>query len=73
MSMTGHQDEAAYIIGGSAVLNVVLTLVLTPTMGPLGTALATLVAVVARSVALSWYIWTRMHIMPLPFGRRTQP
>jgi O-antigen/teichoic acid export membrane protein len=43
MSMSGHQRQAAYILGGSAVLNVVLNVILIPIFRLEGAAMATLI------------------------------
>ncbi|MDQ6887065.1 MAG: oligosaccharide flippase family protein [Gemmatimonadota bacterium] len=67
LSMTGHQKQAAVIIGGSAVLNLVLTLILTPRFGMIGTASATLTSVITRSIALTIYIRRILAVDPLPF------
>jgi O-antigen/teichoic acid export membrane protein len=70
VSMTGHQDAAAMIIGASAVLNLGLTFLLTSAFGMIGTASATLIATLTRSVALTIYIRKQLHINPLPFSSR---
>lgn len=56
LTMTSHQNAAAWIIGGAALLNLVLTVVLTPRYGIIGTAWATLIAACARSIALAIFI-----------------
>lgn len=66
LTMTQYQPQAGWIIGGSAVLNLVLTLVLTPRFGLTGTASATLIATVARSGILVWFIKRRMGLSVLP-------
>jgi O-antigen/teichoic acid export membrane protein len=72
MIMTGHQNQAGVIIGGTAALNLALTFVLTPRYGPIGTATATLIATAARSAVLVVYIRRRtgITILPLPGGAR---
>jgi O-antigen/teichoic acid export membrane protein len=62
LTMTRHQTEAAWIIGASAVVNLVLTLVLTPRFGLIGTASATLTAATVRTIALSWFIRRTMRL-----------
>lgn len=52
LTMTAYEREAAWIIGGSAVLNIVLAIILTPRFGAIGTAISTLVAASARALAL---------------------
>jgi O-antigen/teichoic acid export membrane protein len=56
LTMTAHEREAAWIIGLSALLNILLALVLTPIYGPIGTASATLTAALVRAAALSLFI-----------------
>ncbi len=56
LTMTRHQNAAAWIIGGAAVLNLLLTLILTPRYGIQGTATATLLAALARGLALTIFI-----------------
>ncbi len=68
LTMTEYQREAAWIIGGSACLNLVLTLVLTPMYGLVGTAVATLCATVARSGVLVWFIRRRMGLSVFPWA-----
>jgi O-antigen/teichoic acid export membrane protein len=62
LTMTKHQTEAAWIIGASALVNLVLTLVLTPRYGLIGTATATLTAATVRTIALSWFIRRTMRL-----------
>jgi O-antigen/teichoic acid export membrane protein len=62
LTMTRHQDAAAWMIGGAALLNLILTLILTPRFGIIGTASATLLAALARSAALSVYIKRKMGL-----------
>jgi O-antigen/teichoic acid export membrane protein len=62
LTMTRHQNEAAWIMGGAALLNLILTLILTPRYGIEGTASATLIAALSRSVALSVFIRSKMGL-----------
>jgi O-antigen/teichoic acid export membrane protein len=62
LTMTKHQNAAAWIIGGAALLNLVLTLIFTPLFGILGTAVATLIAALLRSVALTVFIKQKMGL-----------
>ena len=68
LTMTEYQREAAWIIGGSAVLNLILTLILTPMYGLIGTAIATLCATLARSGVLVWFIRRRMGLSVFPWA-----
>jgi O-antigen/teichoic acid export membrane protein len=62
LTMTKHQNAAAWIIGGAAALNLALTLILTPRYGMIGTAAATLTAAVSRSLALTIFIRMKMGL-----------
>jgi O-antigen/teichoic acid export membrane protein len=62
LTMTAHEREAAWIIGGTAVLNITLAIILTPRYGAVGTASATLIAVLVRAVVLRRYISRTMSL-----------
>jgi len=66
MTMTGHEREAAWMIGGSGLLQIALSIPLTAAYGIMGTASATLVAIVARSIMLSVFLHRRLGILMLP-------
>lgn len=66
MSMTGHQNRAAVIIGLSAVLYLALTFVFTLAFGAVGTAFATLIALLTRGIVLDRDIRKRLGIEVLP-------
>jgi O-antigen/teichoic acid export membrane protein len=51
LMMTGHHNQCAFVMGWSAIINLILNLILIPVMGIEGAALAT-----AFSMAL-WNIW----------------
>ena len=51
MEMTGHHRQCAFVLGCSAVLNLILNAILIPLLGILGAAIAT-----ATTMAL-WNIW----------------
>ncbi len=57
MQMTGHHKQCAYVLGCSAILNVILNAILIPTMGILGGAIAT-----ALTMAL-WNIWLHQLVV----------
>ncbi|MBE9126165.1 MULTISPECIES: oligosaccharide flippase family protein [unclassified Coleofasciculus] len=59
MSMTGHQNQSAYIFGYSALLNVVLNAIAIPMLGTIGAAIAT-----ATTMAM-WNIW--LHILVVKY------
>ena len=62
LTMTMHQNAAAWIMGGAALLNLILTLILTPLYGIIGTAVATFVTALSRSVALTLFIHKNMGL-----------
>ncbi len=66
MTMTGHEREAAWMIGGSGLLQIALSFPLTSAYGIMGTATATLIAIVARSLMLSIFLHRRLGIVMLP-------
>ena len=57
MQMTGHHKQCAYVMGCSAILNLVLNAILIPTLGILGGAIAT-----ALTMAL-WNIWLHQLVI----------
>lgn len=70
LTMTGYQDQAAWIVGCAATLNVMLNLLLIPAYGLLGAAMAT--AVSKAIVGLASYVLVIRHlnidagVFPLP-------
>ncbi|HEX4468541.1 MAG TPA: oligosaccharide flippase family protein [Gemmatimonadaceae bacterium] len=69
MTMTGHHNRAAVIIGASALLYLLLTFVLTRLFGAVGTAASTVIAFLARHVVLEIDIRRRLGIEAFPFGK----
>ena len=69
MSMTGHQNAAAWMVAVAAGAYLVLVAPLTSAFGAVGTATATFVAFSVRTVLLTWYIRTRLkiNILPIPW------
>ncbi len=65
MTMTGHQREAARVIGGSAVMNIVLNLALIPVLGIIGAAVATTVSKIAWNVILVVKVRRRLGLNSL--------
>ncbi|MEO0836507.1 MAG: flippase [Cyanobacteria bacterium J06642_3] len=57
MQMTGHHRQCAYVLGFSAVLNLILNGILIPKFGILGAAIAT-----ATTMAL-WNIWLHQLVV----------
>lgn len=67
MTMTDHQDHAARIIGGSAILNVGLNFVFVSLWGMHGAAVATAVSTVTWNVALTYTGWKRLRLRAAAF------
>ncbi|MEM7760260.1 MAG: flippase [Cyanobacteria bacterium P01_A01_bin.40] len=63
MQMTGHHRQCAYVLGCSAVLNLILNAILIPNFGILGAAIAT-----AATMSL-WNIWLH-HLVVKHLGVR---
>ena len=57
MQMTGHHKQCAYVIGCSAILNLILNSILIPTVGIMGAAIAT-----SLTMAL-WNIWLHQLVV----------
>lgn len=72
MTMTGHQKQAACIVGLSALLNVLLNAMLIPRFGIAGAAAATGATTVLWNVLMLVYVVGRLRINPTVFavGRR---
>jgi O-antigen/teichoic acid export membrane protein len=66
MTMTGHERPAAWMIGGTAMLNIALSIPLTMTYGLVGTATATLTTTLVRSLMLSVYLRRRLGLVLVP-------
>lgn len=69
LTLTGHQRQAAIVVGGSAILNLALTLPATHAFGAIGTASATAATTFLRSGVLAAYCWKLLGIRLVPFGR----
>ena len=72
LTMTGHEQVATKVIGGSAALNVVLNLLLIPSLGLVGAAIATAIATAARSLILSIYVDRLLGLDATALGRGGQ-
>lgn len=62
LTLTGHQRQAAVIVVGSAVVNLVLSLTLTRAFGAVGTAAATATTTLLRSGVLALYVWKLLRV-----------
>jgi O-antigen/teichoic acid export membrane protein len=70
MTMTGHQDQAAWIVGVSAVVNILLNAALIQPFGMTGAATATAVATLLWNVAMLVYVRRRLNINPTVLAYR---
>lgn len=68
MTMTEHQQTAAWIIGIVSILNVLLNAILIPSLGITGAAIATSICVILRSTILGYFVWRKLGIMPTFLG-----
>jgi len=66
MTMTGNERPAAWMIGGSALLNFALSFPLTAAYGLVGTATATLMTTIVRSLMLSVYLRRKLGLLLAP-------
>lgn len=62
MTMTGHQREVVYVIGGCAILNIVLNIILIPYLGLVGAATATAISTILWNVILAWRVKVNIGI-----------
>ena len=69
MTMTGHQNQAAQILGVSAAINIVLNILLIPAMGLIGAAIATATTTTLWNVSMLIYVRRRLNINPTIFAR----
>lgn len=62
MTMTGHQTEAARIVGISAIINVALNGLLIPLIGMLGAAIATAVSTATWNLLMLSYVHKKLAL-----------
>jgi O-antigen/teichoic acid export membrane protein len=63
LNMTGHQTDAARILGAGVILNVTLNALLIPAYGPTGAALAGTVTMVLLNTNMAIAVWHRLRIV----------
>jgi O-antigen/teichoic acid export membrane protein len=68
LTMTGHQTQAARILGACAAANLVLNALLIPSFGGTGAAVATSVSMIAWNVSMAWVVRRELDIYPSLFG-----
>lgn len=64
MIMTGHHNQAAMIIGGSAILNILMNAIFIPLYGIVGAAISTAATTALWNLMMLAYVWRRMDINP---------
>jgi len=64
MVMTGHQNQAAMILGVSGLINILMNVILIPEFGMIGAAIATAVTTALWNILMLIYVWRRMNINP---------
>ena len=69
MAMTGHQNEAAVMVGVTAVINIALNLVFIPLWGMVGAALATAITIGGYNLAIVIYVIVKLKLNPTAFRR----
>ena len=70
MLMTGHQNQAAVIVGTSVALNFVLCLILVPVFGVIGGAMAMCAGIAFWNIAMVVYVWRKLGLNPTVLPRR---
>lgn len=70
LNMTGHQVACAWIVGASAVLNIVFNATLIPSFGLSGAAIATTSSVVLSTIGLATLVKIRLDVSTLDLLRR---
>ena len=64
LTMTGHENAAAVLLGGAAGLNAALSVGLIAMFGLDGAAWAATISVIAWNAAMGLFIWRRLRVIP---------
>lgn len=67
MTMTGHQNQAAAIIGTAALMNILLDTILIPVAGINGAAVATTLTTAAWNLPMVYLGWRYLGLKVVPF------
>ena len=62
--MTGHHRQCAYVVGASALLNLLLNLIGIPTLGILGAAIATAITMTLWNIGLNLLVVRQVGVQP---------
>lgn len=74
LNMTGHQRDAARVMAGGAILNVVLNGLFITWMGTPGAAIATATTTVIWNLVAAYMVWNRLQIVCIAFWQfKTKP
>jgi O-antigen/teichoic acid export membrane protein len=68
MTMTGHERRAALLLALSAAANVIIGIVFVRELGLIGAAISTTATLVAWNVAMGWFIWRNLQLVPGVLG-----
>jgi len=69
MTMTGHQKQAAKIVGLSALVNIIANALLIPVLGLIGAAIATAMTTVLWNFMMLFYVLKNVKINPTVLAR----
>lgn len=69
MTMTGHQNQAAMILGVSALINILMNTILISIFGMIGAAIATTITIVIWNFMMLVYVWRQLNINPTVFAK----
>lgn len=67
LNMTGHQHDAARVLGISAVTNIFLNAILIPSYGSTGAAIATVVTFTFWNTVMAIIVWSKLQIIGVAF------
>jgi len=62
LTMTGHQKQAAWVLGISVLLNILLNIVLIPYFGINGAAIGTAITTITWNLVLAYLVWKYLKI-----------
>jgi len=69
MTMTGHQNKAAQILGVSALVNIMLNVILIFNFGVIGAAIATATSTALWNILMLGYVWHQLKFNPTIFAK----
>jgi O-antigen/teichoic acid export membrane protein len=69
LTMTGHERQAATVLGTAAATQIGFNSVMIPLFGPEGAAVTTMLAVIGCNIAMAILVWRNLEIVPSVFAR----